>query len=59
MTDEKDLLEEALDHVDNAVYLLRRLAREKPDRAEELEDAIMILEEAGELIEKLLRSLSS
>ena len=57
MADEKSLLEEALDHVDNAIYLLRRLAREKPDKVEELEDVIMILEEAGELIEKLLRSL--
>ena len=51
---ELELLREALDHVDSAAYLLRKYVKLNPTQAGEVEDIIIVLEDAGEQIESLL-----
>jgi len=43
-------LQEALDSIDYAIDILRKIARDDPKIAEELEDILYHLEEAGELL---------
>jgi len=47
-------LSEALDRIDEAIYILREYSRERPEEAEALEDVIYHLEEAGEALERLI-----
>ena len=47
-------LQEALDSVDFAIDLLRKIAKEDPKLAEELENILYHLEEAGELLFNLI-----
>ncbi|MEM4917997.1 MAG: hypothetical protein QW518_01545 [Thermofilaceae archaeon] len=50
------LLSDALDRIDEAIHLLREYAREKKEEAEALEDILYFLEEAGEALERIIRS---
>jgi len=50
----EELLREALDHIDAAIDLLRRYARLSPEKAESVEDIIMLLEDAGEELESVV-----
>ena len=43
-------LQEALDSIDYAIDILRKITRDDPKIAEELEDILYHLEEAGELL---------
>lgn len=53
---DKKLLSDALDHIDDAIQLLREYAS-KCSGAEFLEDVLYLLEEAGEALERALREL--
>ncbi len=50
------LLSSALDHVDEAIHLLREYARAAPEDAEALEDILYALEEAADALERLVRA---
>lgn len=45
---------EALELVDEAIFILRSYARENPDKAERLEDILYALEEVGEALDELV-----
>lgn len=47
-------LTEALELVDEAIFILRSYARENPDKAERLEDILYALEEVGEALDELV-----
>lgn len=51
------ILEEAVDHIDSAIHLLRTFAKLQPSKLEEVEDIIALLEDAGEALDNLSRSL--
>ncbi|MCS7104704.1 MAG: hypothetical protein NZ954_03980 [Thermofilaceae archaeon] len=53
MKEKKKLLREALDHIDEAIHLLRLYAEESPEVDETLEDLVYALEEVSEALEKL------
>jgi len=48
------MLSEALELVDEAIFILRSYARENPDKAEKLEDILYALEEASEALDELV-----
>lgn len=54
MSEGEDLLREALDHIDAAIHLLRKYAKLSPEKAESVEDIIMLLEDAGEELESMI-----
>ncbi|MCD6563377.1 MAG: hypothetical protein J7K23_05620 [Thermoproteales archaeon] len=47
-------LQDALDSIDFAIDVLRKIARSDPKMAEELENILYHLEEAGELLFNLI-----
>lgn len=49
-------LSEALELVDEAIFILRSYARENPDKAEKLEDILYALEEVSEALDELASS---
>lgn len=53
----RKVLEDALDHIDSAIHLLRTFAKLQPCKLEEIEDLIVLLEDAGDALEKLSRTL--
>jgi DNA repair ATPase RecN len=52
-------LNEAIEHVDDAIYLLERYIRDVPEKAEELKEPIYALEDVEETLEKLARKHKS
>jgi len=50
----RKMLSEALELVDEAIFILRSYARENPDKAEKLEDILYALEEASEALDELV-----
>jgi septal ring factor EnvC (AmiA/AmiB activator) len=52
-------LNEAIDHIDDAIYLLERYIREVPERAGELKEPIYALEDVEDTLEKLARKHKS
>lgn len=54
MPEIKEKLEAALDRIDEAIDILRELARIDEEAAETLEDVLYHLEEAGELLDSLI-----
>ncbi len=53
----RKILEEAVDHIDSAIHLLRTFAKLQPRKLEEVEDVIALLEDAGEALDNLSRAL--
>ena len=56
---ELEYLKEALDHVDYALDILRKVARKSRTMADSLEDIIYHLEEAGDLLDSMISRGSS
>ena len=54
MNKARKMLSEALELVDEAIFILRSYARENPDKAEKLEDILYALEEASEALDELV-----
>lgn len=54
MSEIREKLEIALDRVDEAIDILRDLAKVSEEMAETLEDVLYHLEEAGELLNSLI-----
>jgi septal ring factor EnvC (AmiA/AmiB activator) len=52
-------LNEAIDHIDAAIYLLERYVRDVPEKAEKLKEQIYALEDVEETLEKLVRKRKS
>lgn len=59
MSKERDrgvkLLSDALDHIDEAIHLLREYAKRRSTESESLEDVVFLLEEAGEALDRIIR----
>ncbi|MEM1509434.1 MAG: hypothetical protein QW291_07230 [Thermofilaceae archaeon] len=54
---DRKVLEDALDHIDSAIHLLHTFVKFQPCKLEEVEDIIVLLEDAGDALEKLSRTL--
>jgi DNA repair ATPase RecN len=52
-------LDEVIEHIDDAIYLLERYIRDVPEKAEELKEPDYALEDVEETLEKLVRKRKS